>query len=99
VKNKNNNNNNNANSTSKFKITFLIAIFGMILITSTLIWNTAAVVVFAQTDFEAAVKKQAIVQTQNILDNETALLAQNKSTNSLQSDNQTKIGQNPHSNS
>ena len=71
----------------------------MILITSTLIWNTVAVVVFAQSDFEAAVKKQAIVQTQNILDNETALLAQNKSTNSLQSDNQTEVGLNPHSNS
>jgi cell division protein FtsI/penicillin-binding protein 2 len=98
VKNKKNNNN-NANSTSKFKITFLIAIFGMILITSTLILNAAAVVVFAQSDFEAAVKKQAIVQTQNISDNETALLAQNKSTNSLQSDNQIKIGKNPHSNS
>jgi hypothetical protein len=48
VKNKNNNNDNNRANPNNFKITFLTAIFGMILITSTLTLNTAAVV-FAQT--------------------------------------------------
>jgi zona occludens toxin (predicted ATPase) len=90
-------NNNNSANLNEFKITFLIAIFAMILITSTLTLNNAAV--FAQSNFEEAVKKQANVQTQNILDNETALLAKYNITNSLQSDNQTGVGQNQYSNS
>ncbi len=50
MKNKtNNNDNNNCANPNKFKITFLIAIFGIILITTTLTLNTAAAVVFAQT--------------------------------------------------
>jgi hypothetical protein len=48
VKNKNNNNDDYRTNPNNFKITFLTAIFGMILITSTLTFNTAAVV-FAQT--------------------------------------------------
>jgi hypothetical protein len=48
VKNKTNNNNNTVNSTNKFKITFLIAIFGMILMASALTMNIKAVVVYAQ---------------------------------------------------
>jgi hypothetical protein len=48
VKNKDNNNTKNNSATpNKFKITFLIAIFGMILITATLTLNIKAVV-FAQ---------------------------------------------------
>jgi hypothetical protein len=50
VKNKTNNNyNNNCVNPNKFNIPFLIAIFGLILITTTLTLNTAAVAVFAQT--------------------------------------------------
>jgi len=49
VRNKANNNNNAVNSTNKFKITFLTAIFGLILMASALTMNNAAVVVFAQT--------------------------------------------------
>jgi hypothetical protein len=51
VKNQDNNNTNDNNSANpnKFKITFLIAIFGLILITSTLTLNTVATAVFAQT--------------------------------------------------
>jgi len=49
VRNKANNNNNTVNSTNKFKITFLTAIFGLILMASALTMNNAAVVVFAQT--------------------------------------------------
>jgi hypothetical protein len=48
VKNKTNNNDTNRANPNNFKITFLTAIFGMILIISTLTLNTA-VVVFAQT--------------------------------------------------
>jgi len=49
VRNKANNNNNTVNSKNKFKITFLTAIFGLILMASALTMNNAAVVVFAQT--------------------------------------------------
>ena len=49
MRNKANNNNNTINSTNKFKITFLTAIFGLILMASALTMNNAAVVVFAQT--------------------------------------------------
>ena len=49
MRNKANNNNNTVNSTNKFKITFLTAIFGLILMASALTMNNAAVVVFAQT--------------------------------------------------
>lgn len=48
MKNKTNNNDINRATPNNFKITFLTAIFGMILIISTLTLNTA-VVVFAQT--------------------------------------------------
>jgi hypothetical protein len=47
--NYNNTNNNNSTHPNKFKITFLIAIFGIILITSTLLTLNTAAVVFAQT--------------------------------------------------
>jgi hypothetical protein len=46
---KNKHNNNTFSSTSKFKITFLIAIFGMFLIIATLTLNNGTAVVFAQT--------------------------------------------------
>jgi hypothetical protein len=46
---KNKNNNNAFSSTSKFKITLLIAIFGMFLIIATLTLNNGIAVVFAQT--------------------------------------------------
>jgi hypothetical protein len=48
VKNQDSNNTNNSGNPNKFKITFLIAIVGMNLITLTLTLNSAAVV-FAQT--------------------------------------------------
>jgi len=52
VKNKDNNNNSNnsTNLTTKFRIPFLIAIFGMILITLTLTLNVKSAVVFAQSN-------------------------------------------------
>ena len=48
LKNKNNNNNEISNSTYRFKITFLFAVFGIILITATLTMGIKSADIFAQ---------------------------------------------------